>query len=296
MQSLVFALAYGSMYSLLALAIGIISSTTGIVNFAHGSVVMVATMTAYRSLLAGVPYLGAVAIGMGVAIVLNFLIYKCCVERLGDLHTNIGWIITLFGAGLLIDNLARIIFGLNVNSFPRLFNDARINFFGANIYLHEVAMIVIAAVIGIAYQMMCTKTKVGRALRAVSIQPQTARLMGIDSDLMIMLAFSLSGVVAAITGCLIAPYTKVSYVMTSSVAMKGFAAAMIGGFGNTAGAFVGGLALGILEQLLTFAGVPPTLINASSFIVMIIVLIFLPGGLINAKYVRLARRKKAKKV
>ena len=88
MQSLIFALAYGSMYSLLALAIGIVSSTTGIINFAHGSVVMVATMMAYRSLLLGVPYLGAVAIGMLTAMILNFILYKCCVERLGDLHTD----------------------------------------------------------------------------------------------------------------------------------------------------------------------------------------------------------------
>ena len=296
MQSLIFALAYGSMYSLLALAIGIISSTTGIINFAHGSVVMVATMTAYRSLLLGVPYLGAVLIGMVTAMVLNLILYKTCVERLGNLQTNIGWIITLFGASLLIDNLSRIIFGLNTNSFPRLFNDVRVELFGANIYLHEIAMVVIAAAIGIAYQAMSSKTKVGRAMRAVSIQPQTARLMGINSDFIIMLSFSLSGVMAAITGCLIAPYTKVSYLMTASVGLKGFAAAMIGGFGNTTGAFVGGIALGIMEQLLSLAGVPPTLLNAFSFIFMIVVLIFLPGGLINAKFLRFTHRTKAKNV
>ena len=69
---------------------------------------------------------------------------------------------------------------------------------------------------------------------------------------------------------------------------------MIGGFGNTAGAFVGGIALGIMEQLLSLAGVPPTLLNAFSFIFMIVVLIFLPGGLINARHMHLSRRKKAK--
>ena len=157
-------------------------------------------------------------------------------------------------------------------------------------------MIVIAAAIGIAYQMMSSRTKIGRALRAVSVQPKTARLMGINSDFIIMLSFALSGIVAAITGCLIAPYTKVSYLMTASVGLKGFAAAMIGGFGNTAGAFVGGIALGVMEQLLSLAGVPPTLLNAFSFIFMIVVLIFLPGGLIHAKFLRFARRNKTKKV
>ena len=144
--------------------------------------------------------------------------------------------------------------------------------------------------------MMSSRTKIGRALRAVSVQPKTARLMGINSDFIIMLSFALSGIVAAITGCLIAPYTKVSYLMTASVGLKGFAAAMIGGFGNTAGAFVGGIALGVMEQLLSLAGVPPTLLNAFSFIFMIVVLIFLPGGLIHAKFLRFARRNKTKKV
>ena len=71
--------------------------------------------------------------------------------------------------------------------------------------------------------------------------------------------------------------------MTSTIGMKGFAAALIGGFGDTKGAFVGGIALGFIEQLLTIAGVPPTLLNAFSFLIMILVIVFLPGGIINAK-------------
>ena len=295
MQYLIFGLAYGSMYALLALAIGIIVSTTYIINFSYSSVVMTGAMVAYWCIgVYHLPYLVGLLAGIVVNIVLSIIIYKLCVERLGNLHKNIGWIITLFGASLILDNVARMLFGLQANAFPFLFGGQRIFILGANIYIHEMLMILIAAVIGISYQMMCSKTKIGRALRAVSIKPQAAKLMGINSNFIIILSFALAGVVSAIAGCLIAPYTYASYMMTSSIGMKGFAAALIGGFGNTKGAFIGGIALGLIEQLLTFLRVPPGLLSTFSFIIMILVIIFLPGGIVNAKIFQRSRIKAEK--
>ncbi|MDR7855331.1 branched-chain amino acid ABC transporter permease [Tissierella sp.] len=284
MQTLIFALAYGSMYALLALAINIVVSTTYIINFAHASIVMTGAMVAYWCIgVYQLPYFVGLLAGILVNIVLSIIIYKLCVEKLGNLHNNIGWIITLFGASLILDNVARMIFGLQANAFPYLFGGQRIIIFGANIYIHEIVMILIAAAIGISYQMMCNGTKIGRALRAVSVKPEAAKLMGIDSNFMIIISFALAGAVAAIAGCLIAPYTYASYMMTSSIGLKGFAAALIGGIGNTKGAFLGGIALGLIEQLLSILGVPPSFLNSFSFIIMILVIVFLPGGIVNAR-------------
>lgn len=295
MQTLIFALAYGSMYALLALAIDIVVSTTYIINFAHGSIVMTGAMVAYWCIgVYNLPYIVGLCAGILVNIVLSIIIYKLCVEKLGNLHTNIGWIITLFGATLILDNVARMIFGLQANAFPFLFGGKRIIIFGANIYIHEVVMILVTAAIGISYQMMCSRTKIGRALRAVSIKPEAAKLMGIDSNFIIILSFALAGTVAAIAGCLIAPYTYASYMMTSSIGLKGFAAALIGGFGDTKGAFVGGIALGLIEQLLTILGVSPSLLNTLSFLIMILVIVFLPGGIINARIFQRSRIKAEK--
>jgi len=283
MQILIFGLAYGSMYALLALAIGIVFSTTYILNFAYASVVMIGAMVAYWCIgIFQLPYLVGLFAGIGVSIVLSITLYKLCVEKLGSLHASIGWIITLFGASLIIDNVARMIFGLQANPFPFLFNGGKIFIFGANIYVHEVVMILIAAVIGISYQMMCSRTKFGRALRAVSIKPEAAKLMGINSNFVIIVSFALAGAVAAIAGCLIAPYTYASYMMTSSIGMKGFAAALIGGIGNTKGAFIGGIALGITEQILGLF-VSPSVLDTFSFLIMILVIVFLPGGIVSAK-------------
>ena len=284
MQTLIFALAYGSMYALLALAIDIVFSTTYIINFAHASIVMIGAMVAYWCIgVYQLPYLVGLGAGIVVNIILSIVIYKLCVERLGNLQKNIGWIITLFGATLIIDNVARMIFGLQANRFPFLFDGAKVYLFGANIYVHEIIMILSAVLIGFSYQMMCNKTKVGRALRAVSVKPEAAKLMGINSHAVILFSFALAGTVAAIAGCLIAPYTYASYMMTSSIGLKGFAAALIGGFGNTKGAFVGGIALGLLEQLLAAVGVPPSFLGMFSFVIMILAIVFLPGGIISAK-------------
>ena len=284
MQQIVFALAYGSIYSLLALAIGIVLSTTAIIHFAHASVVTVGAMVAFWVIgIYQLPYFVGLAAAIAVNVALSILIYKLCVERLGNLRTNIGWIITLFGATLIIDNVARMRFGLQAQPFPFLFGGARIYVLGANIFLHEIVMVLVAASIGIFYQIMCNRTKVGRALRAVSIRPETANLMGINSKSIIILSFAIAGAVAAIAGVLIAPYTFVSFAMTSRIGLQGFAAALIGGIGNTKGAFIGGLSLGAMEQLLTAFRVPPLFLNMFSFIIMIIVIIFLPGGIVSAK-------------
>jgi branched-chain amino acid transport system permease protein len=296
MQTLIFGLAYGSMYALLALALGVIFSTTYIIYFAHASVVMIGALAAHWCIVFNeLPYLAGLGAGIAVNIVLSIAIYKLCVERLGNLQKNVGWIITLFGASLIIENVARMIFGLQANHFPYLFDGARIYIFGANIYVHEIIMILVAVTIGVSYQMMCNRTKIGRALRAVSSKPEAAKLMGINSNFVIMLSFALAGTVAAIAGCLIAPYTYASYRMTSSIGIKGFAAALIGGFGNTGGAFIGGITLGLIEQLLTVLGVPPTLINTFSFMIMILAIVFMPGGVVNAKIFK-RNRAEAEKV
>lgn len=283
MQQIVSALAIGSIYALMALAIGIIYSTTHIINFAHGSVIMMGAMTSFWLLSTfHMGYIPSIILAVMINIILSILLYKGCVENAGDLSKTSGWIVTLFGAGIIIDNIARMLFGTEPHAYPFLFNGKAIHVFGANIRLHEIMMILIAVSIGIVYQMVIQNTSFGRAVRAVSFKPDTARIMGINSDLVMLMCFAMSGAVAAVGGALIAPITFASYTMTYSVGIKAFAAAMIGGLGNTKGAFVGGICLGLIEfvaSLLVSGGYKDVI----SFVVMIVVIIFLPGGILGAR-------------
>ncbi|QFG00414.1 branched-chain amino acid ABC transporter permease [Psychrobacillus glaciei] len=283
MQELIFALANGSMYALMALAIGIIYSTTRIINFAHGSVIMIGAMTSYWFIsVFHMNYILAILLAILINILLSMVIYKTAVERLGDLSKNSSWIVTLFGASIIIDNIARMIFGTEPKAFPYLFNGLDIRMFGANIMLHEMMMIVIAISIGIAYQFVIQKTSFGRAVRAVSYKPDTARIMGIRSSVVVLTCFAISGGVAAIAGALIAPLTFASYTMTYALGIKAFAAALIGGLGNTKGAFVGGISLGLLEGFVGLM-IPGGMKDAVIFLIMIVVIIVLPGGILGAK-------------
>ena len=180
---------------------------------------------------------------------------------------------------VVLNNVARMVFGANQNPFPYLFNGASITVGDATVLWHEIFTIVFAVVIGVTYQQICQKTKFGRALRAVSFKPQTAKLMGISSNLIIQLCFMLAAVVAAIGGVLIAPTTFASFSMTTTIGLKGYAAALIGGLGDTKGAFVGGFLLGLIECIITLF-IPAGLKDAVSFV---LVIIFLPGGVLSAK-------------
>lgn len=282
-QRLVFGLAQGGVYSMMALALGIIYSTTRIMNFCHADIVMFGAMISYSLIqVHHVSY----AVGIVLSTVLNatvsILIYEICVRYVGDLSTNTNWMITLFGFGVLLKNGARLIFGSDTNVFPYLFNGKTVKIGSANIMIHELVMIGSAIVIGLIYEIICQKTRYGRALRAVSYKPDTAKLMGINSRAIIVTCFAVAGAIAAYAGSLIAPITFASYSMTSSVGLKGYAAALIGGLGNTKGAFVGGLLLGLIECIITIF-LPAGIKDAISFVIMILVIIFMPGGIMNAK-------------
>jgi len=283
MQQLIFGLANGSIYALMALAIGMVSSTTGIVNFAHASVVMMGAMVSWwMMVIYGFSYVPALIIAIAISIVLNIVMYETCVKKLGNLQSNVGWIITLFGASIILDNVARMVFGTEPQAFPYLFEGKVVKIMDANIMLHELMMITIAIVIGVVYQTVIKKTRFGRAVRAVAFRPSTAELMGIKSEYIILLCFAMAGAVAAVGGVLIAPITFASYTMTMSIGLKGFAAAVLGGFGNTKGAFIGGLSLGIIESFISIF-IPAGIKDSISFVIMIIVIIFLPGGILSAK-------------
>jgi branched-chain amino acid transport system permease protein len=277
-------LAMGSVYALMALAINIVFSTTGIINFAHATVIMLGAMTSYWCLAVfNFSYPISILIAIVVTCMVNILIYKGCVERLGDLGTNLGWIVTTFGAAIIIENSCRIAFGTEPQAYPSLFNGMMVNIGGIDLMIHEILMLAIAIVAGVSYETLMQKTRFGRAVRAVAFKPDIARLMGIQSEAVIIACFFMSGLLAAVAGALIAPITFVSYTMTSFIGIKGFAAALVGGLGNSKGAFVGGIVLGLIEAIVGMYG-SVALKNAFSFAVMIIVIIFLPGGVLGAKF------------
>ncbi len=283
MQFLIFGLTFGGIYALMSLAINVINSTTRILPFAHAMVItFAALLMRYLLVILGIPFVWSLLITICATMLLNAVSYKICVEPCGDLMKNNIWVITLFGLSHILENVCRMVFGSEVYPFPYLFNGARFTIGGTSILWHEILMFAIAIVIGVVYQTIVNKTRFGRALRAVAWKPDTARLMGINSRVIIVSCFAISGAIAAVAATLLAPVTYASFSMTASVGLKGYAATLIGGLGNTKGAIIGGFLLGIVESILGLF-VSAAMRDAVSFIIMILVIIFLPGGIMSAK-------------
>lgn len=283
MQFLIFGLTFGGIYALMSLAINVIYTTTRIMPFAHAMVItFAALLMRYLLIILGIPFAWSLLITICATMILNIISYKICVQPCGNLMKNNNWVITLFGLNHILENVCRMVFGAEVYPFPYLFDGAKITVGETGILWHEILMFVVAIVIGVAYQTMVNKTRFGRALRAVAWKPDTALLMGINSRAIIIACFGISGAIAAIAATLLAPVTYVSFNMTASVGLKGYAATLIGGLGNTKGAIIGGFLLGILESILGLF-ISAAMRDAVSFIIMILVIIFLPGGILSAK-------------
>jgi branched-chain amino acid transport system permease protein len=293
-------IAQGSIYALIALGYTLVYGVLLMINFAHGDVFMFGAMTAFfvadglsgGGFLNANPFLGlglvllvAMVSSMLVAILLERIAYRPLrrAPRLVPL-------ITAVGASLFISNSVRGLYGEQVKAYPRIdILEGRIDLFGIPILKTQVMVIVSAVVLMLVLYWFVERTRTGRAMRAVSEDKDTAALMGINVDRTIATTFAIGGLLAGAAGVLYAlVFGQVHWFMGFLPGIKAFTAAVLGGIGNIVGAMLGGLTLGVLEQvgpnlLLSGAGVPSPnqLRDVIAFGVLVLVLIFRPYGLLG---------------
>jgi branched-chain amino acid transport system permease protein len=284
-ELLISGLVMGSIYALLALAINIIYSTTGIINFAHGELVMLGGMFGLVLVVnTGLPLAAGIVVAGVIIAVLAVVLYYSTIKPFGDnLGGSLGWLMATLGAGIIFRNVAMLIWGSHPRPFPPLGGTELINIFGVNILPHEIWVLVITFLIAIFFNVVLDKTILGSAIKATASNRNTTRLMGISAEKMVLACFGMSGAVAAVAGFLISPITFAGPEMTVSIGLKGFGAAIIGGLGSSRGAFVGGLILGILEAL-SMTVITPGYKDAIVFLVMILTITIKPEGIFNVAY------------
>jgi len=298
---LVFGIAQGSVYALIALGYTLVYGVLLMINFAHGDVFMFGAMTAFfvadglarAGFLDTSPLIGmllvlivAMVSSMLIAILLERVAYRPLrrAPRLVPL-------ITAIGASLFISNSVRGIYGEQVKSYPRV-DIFQGTFFDGTPFqiLRSHAIVISAAVVLMVYlYWFVEKTRTGRAMRAISEDKDTAALMGINVDRIIAVTFAIGGVLAGAAGVLYAMvFNQVYWFMGFLPGIKAFTAAVLGGIGNIAGAVLGGMSLGVLESVgpnLFLAGFgvpsPNQLRDVVAFIVLVLVLIFRPYGILG---------------
>ena len=300
LQQIINGLVLGSMYALVALGYTMVYGIIGLINFAHGEVLMVGALTSWMLIgwmaeaWAGLPnwliLLIATLIAMVVCAVLNFTIEKLAYRPLRN-SPRLAPLITAMGMSILLQTLAMIIWKPNPKSYPSMLPTDPINVGGAVISVTQIFILGTTAVVLAGLMYMVNKTNLGRAMRATAENPRVAGLMGIKPDMVISATFIIGAMLAAIAGVMwAANYGTVQHSMGFMPGLKAFVAAVFGGIGNLAGAVVGGISLGLIESLgagylgaLTGGFLGSQYTDIFAFIVLAIVLTLRPSGLLGER-------------
>ena len=280
-QTLISGLSLGSIYALIALGYTMVYGIAKMLNFAHGDIIMIG---AYAGIVTvnqlGLPPIVAVIVSVvicaGLGMLIEFLAYKPLRQA-----PPLSVLITAIGVSYLLQNLALIIFGSQQKAYPSLIELSSFTIGGVTVDGISVLTLLMTALIMVVLSFFINKTKLGKAMRAVSEDKNAASLMGISVNRTITLTFAIGSALAAIAGVLLCSFNTSLMPTTGSMpGIKAFTAAVFGGIGSIPGAFLGGLLLGIIEALAK-AYISTTLANAIVFAVLIVVLLVKPAGLLG---------------
>ena len=298
LQQIFNGLVQGSVYALVALGYTMVYGILGLINFAHGEVVMIGAMLAISALTAllgiGTPPLLALPLSAGLAMLgcmaLGYGIERVAYRPLRH-APRLAPLITAIGVSIVLQNLAMMVWGREYHSFPQLIANTPHNIGGAIINDIQIIIFVLALAIMAGLMLLVHKTRLGRAMRAVAENQHAAQLMGVDINRVISITFMLGSALAAIAGMMVsANYGLAHYYMGFLLGLKAFTAAVLGGIGNLRGAMLGGLLLGLIESLgagyigdLTGGVFGSNYQDVFAFFVLIAVLVFRPSGLLGEK-------------
>lgn len=281
LQYLLSGVTVGAAYALVALGFVIIYNASEVVNFAQGEFVMLGGMVTFFAAQAGVPLPLAALLAIVVTAVIGVLLNKLAIERAGGAPV-VSLIIITIGASIFLRGGAQLVFDKQLHRFPAFSGDEPINIGGATILPQSLWVIAGAMLVFVLLYIFFTWTVTGKAILATANNRLAAKLVGINTDYMMTLSFALSAAIGALAGILVTPISLTSYDLGVAYALKGFAAAMLGGMGSPFGALVGGLLLGLVEAL-TAGYISSAYKDAVAFIVILAVLFFMPQGLFGHK-------------
>ena len=302
LQQIVNGLVLGSIYALIALGYTMVYGILGIINFAHGEVLMVGAMvsltliTLIMQLPLGLPSWAMLLIvllgAMAVCAALSFLIERFAYRPLRN-APRLAPLISAIGVSVLLQTLAMMIWSRNPLTYPQLLPSTPIDLFGsgATVTAKEIVIVLSSFIVMGLLRLIVHKTRLGRAMRATAEQPNIAALMGVNPNRVISITFMLGGSLAALAGVMMATnYGNAHFAMGFIPGLKAFTAAVLGGIGNIQGAMLGGLLLGLIEALgagyigdWTGGVLGSNYQDIFAFMVLILVLVLRPRGLLGEK-------------
>lgn len=272
----------GAIYAVIALGFTMLYNTTGLINFAQGEFVMLGALSLI-SLWKGFRLPLALSFGFSVVLVslVGLLLERLAIRTVRKPHPIVLVIITI-GASILFRGVAMLVWGKDAHSAPPFTPHPPFEVAGATLLPQSLWILGVVLAVVIGLQVFYKRTLTGKAMQACAINKKAAAILGIPSEMMVLLAFALSAGMGGIGGILIVPITMSGYDMGTMLGLKGFCAAMLGGLGSSWGSILGGLLLGILEAL----GVgffSSSLKDAIAFMLLLLILYIRPSGILGVR-------------
>lgn len=283
MQQLINGLSLGSIYALLALGYTMIYGIIKIIHFAHGDVYMLGAFFGYYTINVWhfnfiMALFGSMIFCALVGMLIEFVAYRPLRHS-----SRIAVLITAIGVSYFLENGMSVLFSGDTRDFPQVIKQVNYEWFGIRITNIQLLIFATTIILMIILQLIVKKTKMGRAMRAAAADPVAAELMGININGTISFVFAIGSAMAGAAGVLIGLYyNSIEPTMGMTPGIKAFVAAVVGGVGSIPGAAVGAVIIGCLESMMQAIGFS-AFKDAAVYVVLIIVLLFLPAGLFGNK-------------
>jgi branched-chain amino acid transport system permease protein len=274
--------ATGSIYALAALGFTLLWQASGTINFAQGEFVMLPAFIMLGFNAFGAPF----GLSLALTILVSWLVLGWAFKRgIVDPLFKFGMmpiVVATIGLSIVMRNAVRAGYSAEAHPFPSIFPDKLFNFGGVTVTASDIGTLVLALIIVFATQAFLAKTVTGRAMQAVAQNTESASVLGIDVPRMILYTFLINALLAVIAAMLITPTYLAKFDMGETLGNKAFFAAIIGGFNNSRGALLGGLIVGIGENLAA-AYISPAYKDAVALALFMLVILFKPQGLLGKK-------------
>ncbi|KQZ00508.1 ABC transporter permease [Pseudolabrys sp. Root1462] len=279
-QLLVSGLATGAIYALIAIGFTLLWQTSQTINFAQGEFVMLPAFFVLAAMNVGAPYWLAALIGIALSVVVLGVLFKAVIVDPMMRHGVLPLVITTIALSLFLKESVKDFYSSQAQPFPAPVAPRDLHFLGAVVSLQSVVVLAVAVLTVVALHLLLNKTRLGRCMQATAQNPTVARILGIPVGRMVLYTFLINGALVAIASLLISPIYLAKFTNGEALGMAAFIAAIIGGFNQVRGAILGGLILGVLDNL-SAAYLSSQYRGAFPLVILIAVILFRPQGLLG---------------
>ena len=282
LQLMIGGLASGCIYGLVALGFTLLWQAAGTINFAQGEFVMLPAFAMLIFMHAGIPLaISFVLAALVSVIILGWVFKRGLVDPLFK-YGMMPIVVATIGLAIVLKNMVKAGYSAEPHPFPSLFSEQLFRVSGVTVSMSDIGTLVVALLLVFATQSFLSKTVTGRAMQAVAQNTESATVLGINVPRMIFYTFAINAVLACSAALLVTPTYLAKFDMGDGLGTKAFFAAIIGGFNNSRGALLGGLIVGVSENLAA-AYISPSYKDAVALVIFMVVILFKPQGLLGKK-------------